>query len=348
MSGIRGNMETWKAADRWLRGRSTDTDSPKVLILKGPSGVGKTSGSYLLARRCKRNLAEFNTCDAVGETKIRNDILEGCCRTAFTSDGCNDSKAGVVLIDDLEAFTPTALKVIGDVILNVEEVTGIICTCGQSFYIPPSWDKSKFLVLKLQALSTQDLSHIARRDPYFAEWSSIELSEFAKRANGDARQLSNLIMIEKLDARGGLKCRKPDQNRPLPQDPFEATQHVLYAGGMTADRALQTFNTEPTPLVEGLVFANYVQALTTSQASNMNTLAMAAKRISTADIMRVGPTRGMSEEGKTLFGGVGIFGGSKTDSPKHFLEMPPKRVKVSDRLYQSYLSEMHGRPPKSM
>ena len=341
-------METWKAADRWLRGRSTDTGSPKVLILKGPSGVGKTSGSYLLARRCKRNLAEFNTCDAVGETKIRNDILEGCCRTAFTSDGCNDSKAGVVLIDDLEAFTPTALKVIGDVILNVEEVTGIICTCGQSFYIPPSWDKSKFLVLKLQALSTQDLSHIARRDPYFAEWSSIELSEFAKRANGDARQLSNLIMIEKLDTRGGLKCRKPDQNRPLPQDPFEATQHVLYASGMTADRALQTFNTEPTQLVESLVFANYVQALTPSQSSNMNTLAMAAERISTADMMRVGPTRGMSEEGKTLFGGVGIFGGSKTDSPKHFLEMPPKRVKVSDRLYQSYLSEMHGRPPKSM
>ena len=122
MSGIRGNMETWKAADRWLRGRSTDTDSPKVLILKGPSGVGKTSGSYLLARRCKRNLTEFNTCDAKGEKRIRNDILEGCCRTAFTSDGCNDSKAGLVLIDDLEAFTPTALKVIGDVIVNLEEV----------------------------------------------------------------------------------------------------------------------------------------------------------------------------------------------------------------------------------
>ena len=87
------------------------------------------------------------------------------------------------------------MKVVGDVIFNLEEVTGVICTCGQSFYIPPSWDKSKFLALKLQALSIQDLSHIARRDPYFAEWSSIELSEFVKRANGDARQLANLIMI---------------------------------------------------------------------------------------------------------------------------------------------------------
>ena len=111
---------------------------------------------------------------------------------------------------------------------------------------------------------------------------------------------------------------------------------MLYASGMTADRALQTFNTEPAQLVESLVFANYVQALTTSQSSNMNTLAMAAERISTADMMSVGPTRDMTEEGKTLFGGVGIFGGSKTDTPKHFLEMPPKRVKVSDRLYQSY------------
>ena len=73
------------------------------------------------------------------------------------------------------------------------------------------------------------------------------------------------------------------------------------------------------------------------------TLAMAAERISTADMMRVGPTRGMSEEGKTLFGGVGVFGGSKADTPKTFLEMPPKRVKVSDHLYRSYVTEIHGR-----
>ena len=340
---IVGNAAAWKTAIEWLQKRATDT-SPKVLILKGPSGVGKTSGAHLLAAHCGRALNEINASDATGESELRHNILEGCCRAAITPDGCcNNEQASLSLIDDLEAFTPEGLKVVGNVVLNIAGVTGVIVTCGPGFRIPPSWPKVKYQLLKLQALSIQELVHIARCDPYFAAWNPLKLSEIAKRANGDARRLQNLMTIEKLDGNAGLKTTPPMLKRHPPQDPFEATQRVLYGRGMTAERALESFNTDPIPLVSSLVFTNYVHALTAARVPDMDVLASAAERMVDADVLRTGPTREMTEHGKMLFGSVGMLGGVKMDTPSNrFLEMPPKQQKVAGEkanLYSSYQRE---------
>eukprot|EP00966_Prymnesium_polylepis_P291318 6728799-Prymnesium_polylepis.1 len=119
------------------------------------------------------------------------------------------------------------------------------------------------------------------------------------------------------------------KRRP-PQDPFEATQRVLYDRGMTAERALESFNTDTIPLVSSLVFTNYVHALTAARVPDMDVLASAAERMADADVLRTGPTREMTEHGKMLFGSVGMLGGVKTDTPSNrFLEMPPKQQKVA-------------------
>lgn len=346
-----GNVQSWGAARLWLRNRTECADkTPKLLLLRGSSGVGKTSGAHILVETAGRRVVEVNAGEC-RKTDIEQIIREGCTRAAILSDGTTSvASAAVVLIDDLEAYTKDTLAMLVSTLSSIENVTGIICTCSLSHHLPAFFkDTRECRVLWFHSLSITELCTVARRalltdiqretSPKLiamSNWSSSSMMRFAARANGDARRL--LIMIE-LEKSSASVTESIDTTPLLPGDEFDSARALLFGFKPSVASTDVHVSQMGSEFLAHLLFHNYVDALTASQIINIDTLAEAADRFSVADIIRVGPIRSQTMEAWILQGSVGMLGGLKTGNPRRPLIAPKVMRNVESTLSKSYLRE---------
>ena len=331
---VYGNKPAWVHAENWIKHRVLDV-GPRILILKGPSGVGKTMGAHLLAKNHGRHIVEINVCDVVGDF-LEQSIVEGCTRAAIRKDGnvCQDS-ASLVLIDDLEAFTNELLNVIACKIASLPRMTGVICTCSESFQIPPCLKNSDAsTVVHLKALSIQDLCRIARSEPSMALFSAPSLMNFVVDAQGDARRLQNLVAMmnvgEKMDT----------YEKKLPQSVFDGARQLLFGSQMTISQVGQTMHLFDARLMSKLLFENYVTALTGYSLPDIDSVGRAAEVFAECDVLRRSSV--LLPEAMILQGSVVRFSGKKTCNFNQRLSCPSHMgtsSNASKGLLASYLQD---------
>lgn len=293
-----------------------------MLLVRGPSGVGKTSGVHLHATRCQRGMVEINVCDVIA-SKLDQTIREGCTRAAITASGeTSDVCAGLVLIDDLEAYPAESLKILADTLKNIGPVTGIVCTCSMGFRIPPMWkDGIDCTTVHLSPLSIQDLCQVARCDLYFSQWASPSLMRLAATADGDARRMKNIMEMHKLQKHVAEEPNVQSRGfEKVPDNVFDAVKKLLF-GRMTdlhhVERITSVYDTQ---FATDLVFTNYVDAM---GRNNIDLLSDAADLISVGDCMRQGSVFARLEEARILQSSVGTLNAMKGSMPA-VLRCPPR------------------------
>lgn len=314
-----GNTRAWKAACEWFERRALGS-VPKILLLRGPSGVGKTTGAYALARRNGRGLVEINACD-VRASNLDQAVREGCTRAAITASGeTSETRAAFVLVDDLEAYSAEALKVLSTTLGDLDRITGVVCTCSVAFRLPRYLQSSdQCMIVNLSRLSIQELCQVARCDSTFRAWSTPSLMTLAAMADGDARRLRNLLSLEKL---GTVRPGEADEDRDLcavtaattiPSTVFDAVKRIVFGTSVSVEDVDRTFSVYDTPFATELVFANYVDSVVDD---DLDTLSSAAELMSLGDSMRQGSIFALVNEARVVQGGVGVRGTLKSRMPK--------------------------------
>jgi len=334
-----GNVKAWKSVRAWFKDRSAGVGS-MMLLLRGPSGVGKTSGVHLHAKRFQRGVVEVNVCDVIA-SRLDQTIREGCTRAAITASGeTSDAGAGLVLIDDLEAYPAESLKILTDTLRHIGRVTGIVCTCSTGFRIPPLWkDQNECTTVNLSPLSIQDLCQVARCDRYFSKWASPSLMRLVATADGDARRAKNIMEMHKLRHRVGeepnVQARGPER---APDNVFDAVKKLLF-GRIIPDlnRVEHIASNYDTKFTQDLVFTNYIDAM---GSGGLDLLSDAADLMSVGDCMRQGPVFAQLNEARILQWSVGTLNATRRQMPA-VLRCPQKHAPNVD-LKSSYLGERHG------
>lgn len=339
-SAVFGNVKAWQTVREWLSGRTHGaSQGPKVLLLRGPSGVGKTSGVHAHATRSNRKLVEINVCDVIA-SNLDQTIREGCTRAAITADGeTSDATAGLVLIDDLEAYPAESLRILTQTLKDLNEVSGIVCTCSTGFRTPPSWKDLDYTTVHLSLLTIQELCQVARCDAYFAKWTTPSLMRLAAMADGDARRMQNIMHMQRIQTNAGEapndELRLPEK---IPDNVFNAVKKMLYGRQPSVARIERINAVYDTQFATDLTFANYVDAFI---GDDIGVVGEAAELLSCGDVMRYGPMCAQLDEARIVqFGITTLKKVTKTTAP-HVLRCPERSGPTLD-LKSSYLRERHG------
>ena len=319
---VTGNRDAWERACEWVRLRCTPgasrSGAPPVCVLRGPCGTGKTSGAEKLAAAASYPLIELTPTDVVDPDDVERTLTEACTRASMSG-----SPANLVLVDDLEAFTPPCCQRICKVLHSLRDVcTGVIVTTSSSFRVPDLLkDATLAQTIWLHPLSVQELIGLVRaRDPSIATGDATRV---AMSARGDARQallMSSIGHASESDARA--------------KDTFDAAKQLLFSKEMDVSRAESVYDAWPALLMNGLMHANYVNAGSAGMANALDAVQEAAEQISCADVMRTSLGFPISHS-NTLWSTLVAQRGVKSNiTSKQKLLMPTATTRNRDRANQ--------------
>ena len=239
-------------------------------MIRGPCGTGKTSGAEELAASVCHPLVELAPSDSVDPDEVERTLTEACTRASMSGGPSN-----LVLVDDLEAFTPVCSQRICKVLGALRGMyTGVLVTTSCSFR-PPDVLKDATLVstVWLHALSVQELVGVVRaRDPAV---STADATRIAMNARGDARQA--LLMA------AGRQASEVDARA---KDAFDAAKQLLFGRDMRVPRAESLYEEWPALLMNSLLHANYVNACSAGISNALEAVQGASEQLACADVMR--------------------------------------------------------------
>ena len=126
MKDFIGNASGIKKINDWLRG-FIPTQSPKLLLLIGPPGIGKTSAVCLIGKAQNYTIHEFNASDTRSPAQINELIFNNYTLDKYFTTGTLN-KRNLVLMDEIDGMQPTAVSEL--VKLAETSTSPIICICN--------------------------------------------------------------------------------------------------------------------------------------------------------------------------------------------------------------------------
>ena len=333
-----GNAKVWQTVAETLR-RTKKAGAPQCLILRGPPGVGKTSGACDAIRFCGRRCV-FVHCAEIATTERNRSDLASELTVASTRRGCDDADDGrppVLVLDDLDTLPqPLAAQM---ATFLASPPTCVLATCGRTL---PQWlgraAKDRILQLHLRPLLEAELRSVGRLR--FEAHFEVPLPEgrevferCARASNGDARRYLNELRL----AAPGVAVHSvaPQLNE------WTAAARLLYTPTDHAE-AKRLVDGQNQPFLTSLMHANYMDALLVGRAAsfdNESVVADVCRRadlFAEADAMRSGPTATVLPEGVHLTACVAFDAGRKTVVPPRLRHSAPSardRAPPSDELW---------------
>ena len=279
-----GNADAWRSLHSWL---VSPHKRNLVCVVMGPSGVGKTMGAHVAAKRVGREVVELEGGEILSAETLWSDLAEACTRKGL------DGVSPFLLLDDIDALPEEAARSLVKFATSPPPgCNGVVCTCGPSFPTRLRDLKETAFVLRLSPLSVEELVSVTRRAEnaaFFRPFSTQHRQVLAQRARGDARQLFFAARMR--------SAREKDET----VDPFSAARRILYQPRKVAEEkgADYLFSVGPEWLMLSLLFTNH-----TSLDSSFDHLVYRADVVSHCDTCRQGNVRSMLGECASRLSGI--------------------------------------------
>jgi replication factor C small subunit len=178
---------------------NTVLDAPRAIILAGPSGTGKTSAAYMIAKTLlgdaynPHNFTVSNGSDERGIDYIRNDL-----KTLMRVKGI-DCDRKIVLIDEADGLTPAAQDAARQIIENYAGNALVILTVNELHKIRPAI-KSRCTIYNFVPINEVDgarrlwdiLSNVGIEEEVREAWTP-HLKLLLIEMDGDMRGCINLL-----------------------------------------------------------------------------------------------------------------------------------------------------------
>lgn len=293
-----GNKYAWEQVEKWAKDR-LQRKGAVVLILQGPTGVGKTSGIPKVTESAGWHIcSQLGASDIAAPHELLTHVAEGIHRSGWRE----TDTGGLVCIDELEAFAEDTVKSLTSYLGSVDSTscTGVIIIARAGLRINKSL-RAISMTVTLQSLSLPELAAVARRSG-FSE-SNVAIKEAAILANGDARQ----ILIAMQSGLSGIQVERGC----TPSNPFDAAKVLLYSHQCPINDVEVIMDTFPTPLMQSLILANYQSACTIGTSLGIDTVTDSAEAISASVLLCSGPSRPPLAEGSFLLANCTRMSGFK-------------------------------------
>lgn len=318
-----GNTTAWKDASAWSLGRRKG-EGPFVLILRGPHGIGKTTGA--------RELAQQGGWSALVELAASDDDVAGSLdvdvERAMTRAGWDDEDLGrLVLVDDLEGFATEDVKRLTTRLRDLKSAcSGVIITVGMAMKLPEAFKDDTFAkIIRLNALTGSDLLLLSQKQRTKVPPAQVQRAVLA--AAGDARRfLKELELLELTQLPCTLKARQR-----VPVDSFSAARRLLFGARLSMQDATEIFHREPPALMQGLIGANYLQAASNGVMNSLSSVSSVAELLSCADSMRCAPAYELTACAETLLASSLLTHGNKLARPDDAKIMMPQKMTRSQK-----------------
>lgn len=201
---VYGNSGAWEAYEHWLATRP----SGSVFIMRGPSGVGKTHTTKLIATNRRYSVTEFNASSGesagVLATRLHEASLAG--RLA--------GRRRLILVDEFDCLATEMQAVVLEHVRSMtDRFAPLVCTCNDfaSATVRAVAGLTQHSV-QMRAITHTELSEYAAH--YYP--TSIQQTIFTAvtSANGDIRQLDMRLRVSDA-AKPDPLCNKFDLGRAL-------------------------------------------------------------------------------------------------------------------------------------
>jgi len=189
----------------------------KSLLIHGPTGVGKTSSVYALAREKNLEILELNSGDLRNKERIKNVIGEASLQHSLFG------RKKLILIDEVDGISGRhdygGLAELNKIIENTKNK--IILTANEIFDSKFSMLRRKCELLEFKHVDYLDIFKLLKKicDGKKVKYNEIILKNIARKNNGDVRASLidlNMNMIEdKINEVGDLREYAQDINEVL-------------------------------------------------------------------------------------------------------------------------------------
>src|SRR3989344_1309192 len=194
-----------------------DNPGKKSLLIHGPTGVGKTSSVYALAREKNLEILELNSGDLRNKERIKNVIGEASLQHSLFG------RKKLILIDEVDGISGRhdygGLAELNKIIEKTKNK--IILTANEIFDSKFSMLRRKCELLEFKHVDYLDIFKLLKKicDGKKVKYNEIILKNIARKNNGDVRASLidlNMNMIEdKINEVGDLREYAQDINEVL-------------------------------------------------------------------------------------------------------------------------------------
>ena len=186
-----GNKAIFDSLFLWITKYSLQKE--KIALLAGPPGIGKTSGTYAIAKELNYEIVEFNASDQRNE-----DIIISLVRRASTSKQNSEFKGRIVLLDEVDGLSGNEDRGGVSALLRIAKHSHwpIITTANDPYEQKLRTLRQTCKLLIIKPPTKEDIVHLLERilaQEGIASEKSV-LNTIATSCNGDLRAAINDIM----------------------------------------------------------------------------------------------------------------------------------------------------------
>ena len=256
LKNVVGHRHALEKARSWMESRTKGAPGPKILLLNGPPGIGKTTMATCMLKDYGYNIKEVNASDTRTGDKVAEII------TQYSTAKGLKGKVGVIL-DELDGlflkpeFGDTGgdiserggFDAIGSALMKLpHHASPIIATCNRI----SGTKMRKFVAqhcteIKMYPLYPRELMEVAKsvvstRGGKLMEYSTESLQEMCSTSRGDLRQLLQNLHLAELN---GLSDTSVDTFDTL----FTGVERLWWSQGATYEDKFSIVMSDPTVFI---------------------------------------------------------------------------------------------------
>ncbi len=299
---IIGNEKAWASFSDWLKMKN-EVREPRVILITGPPGIGKTSGTNSILKRFKFEITEVNASDVRTADRITAKVQDiAFCRTF--------GGAGALILDEIDGCHESGDTKIASRLIHLSKsrtsgmYTGpIICIANdsQTPTVKTLANSKHVKHFRMYRLSNSKMMELLREYILHTPSSSAlrklspqQQMNLVQQSNGDARSLFNscnfLSRAPKLNSNSNSNSNLYNlTTRDLTLELFRATEDIFYGTGSPAVRMLwadKYYAMDPF-IMQCMVHENYPTALDRrNPPDKLHQMIKISEHLSTDDILR--------------------------------------------------------------
>lgn len=321
-----GNGDAWRNFNAWLQ-QAKGSPRPQVCVLVGPCGVGKTFGVHLHVTASGSPLVELIGGDVVSAPELAKDLVEASTRAGL------EGARPIILLDDVDSIQPDSAPAAVAFAQDRHPNAGVVIytCCGSAIPYHLRSLKALCKVFYINKLTPEDINAILCLE-FTKDIVRLTMQKLkSENMIGDARQAVCTARLLSCDTSKAAGSSRKDDTLSL--DPFSTARKLLYCKN-DIEQAGRLICLNPFPLVQNLLFDNYMSAMAYGSFLDIEKLASRADLLSLADTIRWGNTNPMLAESHLLWAKCSAGNSQKDKDPRHTLKYTaiarPKKIHIDE------------------